>query len=507
MEPELCRVSVITAQRQEEAEGRGFGPFLENFAAQQDFARNKRGSFSKTLPWLWLQVEALRSIPGSITLGVIRLKALGLPEGPSASNRNSTLVSQSANGSPPEDSDSPGEGGAVSAPSPAGSPGSEPGGSRGGDRRALTLRAPGRPAVGRTPRTRLPRGPDGKTQVPQPRPPARAAAAAGGRDPAPRGDRAGRRGRPGAGSAGSAMEPPGGAYLHLGAVASPVGTARVLQLAFGCATFSLVAHRGGFAGAQGAFCMAAWGFCFALSALVVACELTRLHGCLRLSWGNFTAAFAMLATLLCATAAVIYPLYFARLRCPPEPAGCLARDFRLAASVFAGLLVPAYAAEVALTRARPGQVASYMATVSGLLKVVQAFVACIIFGALVHDSRYARFVATQWCVAVYSLCFLATVVVVALSVTGRTAGLGCPFDRLVVVYTFLAVLLYLSAAVIWPVFCFDPKYGEPQRPPDCPRGSCFWDSQLVVAVFTYVNLLLYVVDLAYSQRIRFVPSL
>ncbi|XP_011818573.1 PREDICTED: myeloid-associated differentiation marker-like protein 2 [Colobus angolensis palliatus] len=306
---------------------------------------------------------------------------------------------------------------------------------------------------------------------------------------------------------GSAMEPPGSAYLHLGAVTSPVGTARVLQLAFGCTTFSLVAHRGGFTGVQGTFCMAAWGFCFAVSALVVACEFTRLHGCLRLSWGNFTAAFAMLATLLCATAAVLYPLYFARRECPPEPAGCAARDFRLAASVFAGLLFLAYAVEVALTRARPGQVTSYMATVSGLLKIVQAFVACIIFGALVHDSRDGRYVATQWCVAVYSLCFLATVAVVALSVMGHTGGLGCPFDRLLVVYTFLAVLLYLSAAVIWPVFCFDPKYGEPKRPPDCARGSCPWDSQLVVAIFTYVNLLLYVADLAYSQRIRFVPSL
>ncbi|KAK1330712.1 hypothetical protein QTO34_008650 [Cnephaeus nilssonii] len=306
---------------------------------------------------------------------------------------------------------------------------------------------------------------------------------------------------------GSTVEPPGGGYLHLGAVTSPVGTARVLQLAFGCATFSLVAHRGGFAGAQGAFCMAAWGFCFALSGLVVACEVTRLHGCLRLSWGNFTAAFAMLAALLSATAAVLYPLYFARLQCLPEPEGCAARDFRLAASVFAGLLFLAYAAEVALTRARPGQVASYMATVSGLLKIVQAFVACIIFGALVQDSGYRRYAATQWCVAVYSLCFLATVAVVALSVLGHTGGPGCPFERAVAVYTFLAVLLYLSAAVIWPVFCFDPKYGEPRRPPDCPRGSCAWDSRLVVATFTYVNLLLYVADLAYSQRIRFVPAL
>ncbi|KAM6163907.1 myeloid-associated differentiation marker-like protein 2 [Rhynchocyon petersi] len=305
---------------------------------------------------------------------------------------------------------------------------------------------------------------------------------------------------------GSTVEPPGTGYLHLGAVASPVGTARLLQLAFGCTTFSLVAHRGGFAGVQGTFCVAAWAFCFALSGLVVACEFTRLHGCLRLSWGNFTAAFAMLATLLTATAAVLYPLYFTRLQCAPGPGGCTTRDFRLAASVFAGLLFLAYATEVALTRARPGQVASYMATVSGLLKIVQAFVACIIFGALVYDSRYTSYAATQWCVAVYSLCFLVTVAVVALSVMGHTGGLGCPFDRLVVVYTFAAVLLYLSAAVIWPVFCFDPKYGQPWRPSDCPRGRCPWDSQLVVAIFTYVNLLLYTVDLAYSQRIRFVPA-
>ncbi|XP_011824570.1 PREDICTED: myeloid-associated differentiation marker-like protein 2 [Mandrillus leucophaeus] len=128
---------------------------------------------------------------------------------------------------------------------------------------------------------------------------------------------------------GSAMEPPGSAYLHLGAVTSPVGTARVLQLAFGCTTFSLVAHRGGFTGVQGTFCMAAWGFCFAVSALVVTCEFTRLHGCLRLSWGNFTAAFAMLATLLCATAAVLYPLHFlCGASTPAVAAGPLAAQAR-----------------------------------------------------------------------------------------------------------------------------------------------------------------------------------
>lgn len=43
---------------------------------------------------------------------------------------------------------------------------------------------------------------------------------------------------------GSMVEPPGAGYLHLGAATSPVGTARVLQLAFGCAALSLVAQIG-----------------------------------------------------------------------------------------------------------------------------------------------------------------------------------------------------------------------------------------------------------------------
>ncbi len=145
-----------------------------------------------------------------------------------------------------------------------------------------------------------------------------------------------------------------------------------------------------------------------------------------------------------------------------------------------------------------------MATVSGLLKVVQAFIACIIFGALANGSEYNRHIPTQYCVVVYSMCFAVTVVVVALTVSGRTSSLRFPFDRFVVIYTFLAMLLYLSAAVVWPVFSFDKKYGTPGRPEDCPRGKCPWDSKLVIAVFTCVNLVLYFTDLVYSQRIRFV---
>ncbi|KAF7247498.1 Myeloid-associated differentiation marker-like protein 2 [Varanus komodoensis] len=297
------------------------------------------------------------------------------------------------------------------------------------------------------------------------------------------------------------MESSRGTYLNTAAVTSRVGVARLLQAAFGCTTFSLVAHRGGFSAAYGTFCMSVWCFCFAVTLFIITCEVTHLHSCLSISWGNFTAAFAMLATLMSVTAAVIYPLYV-QFGCTSS--GCEVRDFRIAASVFAGLLFFAYAAEVFLSRAKPGQVSSYMATASGLLKIVQAFVACIIFGALVNGSQYQRHAATQWCVAVYSFCFAVTVVVVALSITGRTSTLRCPLERFVVIYTFVAVLMYTSAAVIWPVFFFDRKYGSPHRPHQCSRASCPWDSQMVVAVFTCVNLVLYIADLVYSQRVRFV---
>ncbi|XP_028675484.1 myeloid-associated differentiation marker-like protein 2 [Erpetoichthys calabaricus] len=300
------------------------------------------------------------------------------------------------------------------------------------------------------------------------------------------------------------MDSHSGPYLNVNAIASPVGVARLWQIIFGCVTVSLVAHQAGFSAAYGTFCMFVWCFCFAMTICIFTLEFTRLHTYLRISWDNFTISFAMLASLMYVTASVVYPVYLLQNDCPYN--NCEVRNYRIAVTISSCLAFFAYAAEVFLTRAKPGQMVGYMATASGLLKIVEAFVACIIFGALVNGSQYNRHIATQYCVVVYSLCFALTVIVVCMTVSGKTASLKCPFDRLVVIYTFLAVLLYTSTAVIWPVFCFDKKYGSPSRPYGCQRGKCPWDSELVVAIFTYINLLLYIADLVYSQRIRFISQ-
>ncbi|KAG7281950.1 hypothetical protein CRUP_003008 [Coryphaenoides rupestris] len=269
------------------------------------------------------------------------------------------------------------------------------------------------------------------------------------------------------------MDSQGGRYLNQKAVCSPLGATRLCQLVLGCAVVAMVIHSAGYSGSYGVFCMVVWCLCFTVTTLIFFLDATRLYGCL-----------------------------------PCPYAGCDVRNFRIAVSVCSVAATLSYGAEVVLSRARPGQTAvGYMATVSGVLKVVQAFVACIIFGAVANGSEFTRYPATVYCVVVYTLCFALTSLAVLATVCGRTAVVRCmPFDRCVVVYTLLAILLYLSASVAWTVFCFDGKYGSPWRPTSCPRGKCPWDSKVVVAVFSFVNLALYTADLIYSQRMHFVSS-
>ncbi|XP_061588560.1 myeloid-associated differentiation marker-like protein 2 isoform X2 [Cololabis saira] len=302
------------------------------------------------------------------------------------------------------------------------------------------------------------------------------------------------------------MDSQGGPYLNKNALCSALGAARLCQLAMGCAVIAMVTHSAGYSGSHGVFCMAAWCCCFAVSVLVFFLDATRLYSCLPISWDNLTVTCAACATLMYVTASVVYPLFFVRSECPY--AGCDVRDFRIAVTVCSILGTVAYGAEVALCRARPGHiVVGYMATAPGLLKVVQGFVACVIFGALANRSEYSRYTATIYCVVVYAFCFVLTALVVIMTVCKRTKAVRClPFDRFVVVCTLLEVLLYLSASVVWPVFCFDTKYGSPSRPSSCPQGKCPWDSKVVVAAFSCVNFGLYLADLVYSQKIRFVSS-
>lgn len=290
------------------------------------------------------------------------------------------------------------------------------------------------------------------------------------------------------------------------ALTSRLGLLRLLQLVSTCVAFSLVAHVGAWDGVMGHWAMFAWCFCFAMTLVILVVEVGGFQPRFPLSWRNFPIAYACYATLLCLSASIIYPTTYVQFMSQGQR-----RDHAIAATFFSCVACLAYATEVAWTRARPGEVTGYMATVPGLLKVFETFVACIIFAFASDPPIYRRHAALEWCLAVYCICFILSAVAILLSLGDCTGQLPISFPSFLTGLAMLAVALYASALVLWPLYQFDDRRGgRPRRREDsgCPShhasSVCDWDRRLTVAILTAVNFLAYVADLVHSARLVFI---
>lgn len=290
------------------------------------------------------------------------------------------------------------------------------------------------------------------------------------------------------------------------ALYQPLGLLRLLQLLSTCVAFSLVASVDAYVGFSGNWCMFAWCFCFAVTFVIIVVELAGLQARFPLSWRNFPITFACYAALFCLSASIIYPTTYVQFMGQGR-----SRDHAIAATAFSCIACVAYATEVAWTRARPGEITGYMATVPGLLKVVETFVACIIFAFISDPYLYKNKPALEWCVAVYAICFILAAVAILLNLLDCTNALPVPFPSFLSGLALLSVLFYASAMVLWPLYQFDERYGghpERRRDPGCGRSHahyvCGWDRRLAVAILTAINLLAYVADLVYSAHLVFV---
>ena len=214
--------------------------------------------------------------------------------------------------------------------------------------------------------------------------------------------------------------------------------------------------------------------------------------------------YACYATLLCLSASITYSITHVQFL-PDGPY----RDWVAAASAFSCVISALYARDVACTWVAYGfkEVPCFVHTVPGLLKVLETFVAGVIFALLCNFSLYLQEPALEWCVAVYSICFIPAAVVLLLGLAEWKYMPPRPFSIFQLVLTLLSVLLYISALVLWPLYQFSEEFGGlPQRFMDesCVDGlsydMCAWDQCLAVAVLTAINLLVYVADLVYWVR-------
>ena len=196
---------------------------------------------------------------------------------------------------------------------------------------------------------------------------------------------------------------------------------RVAALLCTCTAFSAAAHG---ANLDNSFiadcCIFCWAFGFALTLLVLLAEAFGLQARMPVSWNNFPITVASYSALLCLSASILFPLWFLREQ---RYQSSEERGHRVASTVFSCLATLAYVVEVSLTKARPGEVAGYMATAPGLLKVCQTSVACVIFILVSKPVAYKGHAALEWCMAVYCICFIVSMGVVVMCVGGCTGYL------------------------------------------------------------------------------------
>lgn len=277
-------------------------------------------------------------------------------------------------------------------------------------------------------------------------------------------------------------------HVDFRALILPVGIVRMSEFVLTCTCFALVASAGmeNFGLSHWSWCMFCWCFCCFMTLLIHILEFTNLNTKVPISWEDFTTAFAMLATMMMATASVIYPTFFA----------CSSCSRQIGASVVSWLCFVLYAVEAWLVHKRPGEITGFLSTVPGLLKILETFVACIIFTSL-DPAEYRRFPGLQWCVAVYSICFIFSLLIILLTIARLLLVFPFFFEVLVTVCNALAAVMYTTAIVIWPLYAFEHN----PRPVQC--NHCTWDDLVVVTFMTFINLVVYIADTAYSVKLVF----
>ncbi|XP_030646863.1 myeloid-associated differentiation marker homolog [Chanos chanos] len=274
--------------------------------------------------------------------------------------------------------------------------------------------------------------------------------------------------------------------LDLRSLTLPVGIVRICEFVLTSICIGLVASVARENSSYWPWCMFTWCFCCFFTLFILIMEFTRLHDKVPISWDDFTSAFAMLASLMLFAVSVIYPTLFNQ-----------SKDGRMiGAATISWVCLALYVVEVWLASRKPGEISGFLSTIPGLLKILETFVACIIFTAL-DPIRYSKLPGLQWCVAVYSLCFIFALLIILLTIAKLTSVFPFSFDKLAIVYNILALMMYMTAVVLWPLYAFQDN----ARPTPC--NHCTWDDLVVVTFMTVINLIVYSLDTAYSIRLVF----
>ncbi|XP_030626077.1 myeloid-associated differentiation marker-like protein 2 [Chanos chanos] len=267
---------------------------------------------------------------------------------------------------------------------------------------------------------------------------------------------------------------------------------RILQIVFCALALLIPMFQAKMIHPYGLWCEFVWVFGMVVAVVILVLEklllVVILQVCLQHSWDDLKCGLLMLCTLMLLSASIIYAAVFVCSRCFGD----------IISATFSFLALIVYAVDAVKSKLKCPE--GYLSNGRGILRFSQCWVACIILAAAIIaylgvEHKY-RPTALVWCMLLYGFCLLVSMVIILPHLLKPLNALCCcALDKLEVIINVVAVVLYISVAVIWILYAYR-FYRRTQR-------GDIWhnrrsDDVNVVSVLTFVNLCLYIADLIWS---------
>jgi len=270
-----------------------------------------------------------------------------------------------------------------------------------------------------------------------------------------------------------------------------VSILRLLEMILSAVALVLVMFRGGMTQPWGVWCEFVWVFCVLIPLIIWIAEALSVPILLKLflpDWADLVCGLTMICTLMISSATVAYAVICASY----NSVLCI---ITVAVSAAAAVI---FLVDAVLQKLKCPS--GYLSHLRGALRFTEAFVACILLTAATNHVLYVdwfyRPAGMMWGLLVFAICLLANVVVILANLVMLLRKL-LPMDWLERVYNCVAVLLYLSAAILWVVYGYR-HFFRPVESSQYYCTSCFLRDLHTVMAGTLLNLVLYILDLVMS---------
>ncbi|KAM6951151.1 myeloid-associated differentiation marker-like protein 2 [Aplochiton taeniatus] len=265
------------------------------------------------------------------------------------------------------------------------------------------------------------------------------------------------------------------------------GIFRLLEIILSVLALVIPMFRGAMVNPYGVWCEFVWVFCVVVPAALTVLEALAVPVLLAAflpDWADLTCGLTVLCAGMASAATVVFGVVFV---CPSCIGNILCVIFSLAASVV--FLVHGVLQKLKCP-------SGYLSNLRGSLRWSEALLACILLAGATNyflgvEKEFQPW-GMRWCVLVFAVCLIVTVAIIVLHLLKLLQFLVChKMGLLELVFNMVAVLSYLSAVIIWPIYGY--RHFRTYNPPNC--EYCTHKDLDVVMVAASVNLVLYVIDL------------